>query len=211
MKVITLAENYTCQKGITAQHGLSLYIETNSKRILFDMGQSDLFIKNASFLNVDVSSVDVAVLSHGHYDHGGGALHFLEANKTSPLYINKNAFCDFYSKNGYIGLNKELSENTRVIQTENKTQIFPFATIYMGEDVLQKEKSFSGGLKKSVDGVMTDDDFIHEQYLLIEENGKRILFSGCSHRGILNIMDYFKPKSPHRENQNPSPGYGEVS
>jgi 7,8-dihydropterin-6-yl-methyl-4-(beta-D-ribofuranosyl)aminobenzene 5'-phosphate synthase len=43
MKVITLVENYTCQKGITAQHGLSLYIETNSKKILFDMGQNQLF------------------------------------------------------------------------------------------------------------------------------------------------------------------------
>jgi 7,8-dihydropterin-6-yl-methyl-4-(beta-D-ribofuranosyl)aminobenzene 5'-phosphate synthase len=82
-------------------------------------------------LNVDISSVDVAILSHGHYDHGGGALHFLELNKTSPLYINKNSFCDFFSKNGYIGLNKELSSNSRVVQTERETQIYPFATLYM--------------------------------------------------------------------------------
>ena len=193
MKVITLVENYTCQKGITAQHGLSLYIETNSKKILFDMGQNELFEKNAMSLNVDISSVDVAILSHGHYDHGGGAMHFLNMNKTSPLYINKNSFCDFFSKNGYIGLNKELSSNPRVVQTECKTEIYPFATLYMGEDVSQKEKSFSGGLKKSVGNVIVDDDFIHEQYLLIEENGKRILFSGCSHRGILNIIECFKP------------------
>ena len=43
------------------------------------------------------------------------------------------------------------------------------------------------------DGQMQPDDFRHEQYLLIEEAGKRILISGCSHQGILNIVEWFRP------------------
>jgi 7,8-dihydropterin-6-yl-methyl-4-(beta-D-ribofuranosyl)aminobenzene 5'-phosphate synthase len=51
----------------------------------------------------------------------------------------------------------------------------------------------SCGLNMIQDGRMTEDDFRHEQYLLVVENGKRILFSGCSHRDILNIMHWFRP------------------
>ncbi|MBO5401150.1 MAG: hypothetical protein J6A14_04870 [Spirochaetaceae bacterium] len=60
-------------------------------------------------------------------------------------------------------------------------------------------------------GVFVPEDFSHEHYLLIEENNKKILISGCSHKGILNIVNWFKPdiliggfhlKSLDTENQN---------
>ena len=69
MKIISLLENTTQKCGMEVEHGLSLYIEANGKRILFDMGQSDLFARNAERLGIDLSEVDVAVISHGHYDH----------------------------------------------------------------------------------------------------------------------------------------------
>lgn len=193
MKVKTLIENYTPNKTTTAQHGLSLYIEANSKKILFDMGQNDLFLQNAKALNVDIGAVDIAILSHGHYDHGGGAGVFLNENSVSNLYINENSFGDFYSGNGYIGIDKTLLNNSRVVFTKEKTELAKGITLFMGKDIPKNEKSYSDGLYKVTDGVKETDDFIHEQYLLIEEKGKRILISGCSHRGILNIMEYFKP------------------
>ena len=73
MIITSLLENTTSRSGIAAEHGLSLYIETATHRILFDMGQTDLFARNAEALGVDLTHVDLAVLSHGHYDHGGGA------------------------------------------------------------------------------------------------------------------------------------------
>ena len=66
MKLTVLAENTACREDVTAQHGLSLYIETGDKKILFDMGQTDAFAKNAERLGADLSQVDLAVLSHGH-------------------------------------------------------------------------------------------------------------------------------------------------
>ena len=72
MKITALLENKTNREDMLTEHGLSLYIETEKHKILFDMGQSDLFAKNAAALGIDLSSVDIAVLSHGHYDHGGG-------------------------------------------------------------------------------------------------------------------------------------------
>ena len=72
MKVTVLAENSACREDLTPQHGLSLYIETNGKKILFDMGQDDTFAQNAKTLGIDLSQADLAIISHGHYDHVGG-------------------------------------------------------------------------------------------------------------------------------------------
>ena len=77
MRIISLVENTSVNDAIKAEHGLSLYIESKNYKILFDMGQTDLFLKNAKRLGVDLSQVDIAILSHGHYDHGGGLEEFL--------------------------------------------------------------------------------------------------------------------------------------
>ena len=88
MNITSLLENTTAHSDVAVEHGLSLYIETEQHKLLFDMGQTNLFAKNAVVLGVDLSSVDIAVLSHGHYDHGGGLLTFLEQNKTKFLIIS---------------------------------------------------------------------------------------------------------------------------
>ena len=69
MKITTLVENCVYGRKLQAEHGLSLYIETPDCKILFDTGQSDLFIRNARLLHVDLKEVDMLVLSHGHSDH----------------------------------------------------------------------------------------------------------------------------------------------
>ena len=76
MKIVTLIENTACRDDVRPEHGLSLYIETGRHKILFDAGQTDRFAENARALGVDLSQVDIAILSHGHYDHGGGLMRF---------------------------------------------------------------------------------------------------------------------------------------
>ena len=116
MKITSLVEN-TCSNGnYDVEHGLSLYIETEDKKILFDMGQTDLFVKNANIMGVDLSDVDVAVLSHGHYDHGGGLGKFLEINQKAPVYLSRYAFGKYYNGSSkYIGLDMDLNENPRLV------------------------------------------------------------------------------------------------
>ena len=81
MKITVLLENTSTQSNLTAEHGLSLLIETKPHIILFDMGQSDAFAKNAERLGIDLALVDTAILSHGHYDHGGGLKAFLRSEE----------------------------------------------------------------------------------------------------------------------------------
>ena len=113
MKIVTLLENTACDAGLCAAHGLSLYIETPKHKILFDMGPDARFLDNAKKLGVDLSAVDIAVLSHGHYDHGGGLRAFCEINSQADIFIHTDAFGDFYAveegkEPRYIGLDPEL-------------------------------------------------------------------------------------------------------
>jgi 7,8-dihydropterin-6-yl-methyl-4-(beta-D-ribofuranosyl)aminobenzene 5'-phosphate synthase len=89
MKISVLCENTTKKENILSEHGLSLFIETEKHKILFDMGQSDAFLKNAKTLGIDLSTVDIAILSHGHYDHGGGLRAFLEYNEKALQALDK--------------------------------------------------------------------------------------------------------------------------
>lgn len=194
MKILTLMENTACREDLSAEHGLSLYLETGSHRILFDAGQSAAFAENAEKMGVDLKQVDLAVLSHGHYDHSGGLRRFLEINDHARIYVNRNAFaCHYHGSERYIGVDPALQESDRIISVGESLQLADRMTLCACNE---KEKSHpvdSFGLTVLVDGTYHPDPFLHEQYLLVEEGKKRILISGCSHKGILNIVRWFRP------------------
>ena len=92
MRITVLVEN-TGHEEFAIEHGLSLHVRMdNGHQILFDMGQSDAFVRNAARLDIDLQEVDYAVLSHGHYDHGGGLPHFLSLNAHAPVYVHEASF-----------------------------------------------------------------------------------------------------------------------
>ena len=120
MKIVSLLENTTARNDLKIEHGLSLYIEACGKKILFDFGETDLFYKNAKKLGVDLTEVDLAVLSHGHSDHGGGLSTFLNINSHAPVYISPTAFLPHYNGQGkFIGLDSVLMENERLVYVKN--------------------------------------------------------------------------------------------
>lgn len=186
MKLITLIENTTCSPTLACEHGLSLYLETGAHKILFDMGQSSAFAENAEKLGIDLSLVDFAVLSHGHYDHGGGLETFLHRNRTAPVYLSCHAFEPHFNASGKdIGL-KTPASSERLIFIQGVTELASGLTLY----TVPFPPTDTAGMTFR-DG--QPEDFRHEQYLLIEESGKRILISGCSHKGIVAIAEHFRP------------------
>lgn len=192
MRIVCLAENTSANDYISSEHGLSLYIETSKHLILFDFGQTDLFSANAEKLGIDLSKIDVAVLSHGHYDHGGGLRKFLQINETAPIYLSPYAFEPHYNgTNKYIGLDTSLADCERLRFTEDTSRIGDGLTLFSCNDRKKEFDLGSFGLNTFENGSFIPDDFRHEQYLLIEDMGKRVLISGCSHKGILNIANWF--------------------
>ena len=193
MKITVLMEN-TSACGYPTEHGLSLFVETAGSRFLFDMGQSAQFASNAEQLGMDLNTVDFAVLSHGHYDHGGGMEAFLKSNDHAPIYMSRYAFEPHYNgTEKYIGLDRRLQDSDRIIFTDGQAEIAEGFTLFNDPNAPLYRRFGSSGLNMIRDGVMREEDFRHEQYLAVQENGRRILFSGCSHRGILNIMHWFHP------------------
>jgi len=194
MKITSLLENTTCRSDMQTEHGLSLYIETDEHRILFDMGQTDLFAQNAKTLGIDLTAVDIAVLSHGHYDHGGGLRTFLSINDHAPVYVHCDAFLPHYNgTEKYIGLDPELQAHPRLSFTDDVCTIDDTLTLFSCNQK-KREHSFGAfGLTERVGTAFHEDDFRHEQYLLIEEVGKRVLISGCAHKGILDLAAWFSP------------------
>lgn len=192
MKITALTEN-TSAFGLPVEHGLSLFIEVNGRALLFDTGQTALFADNASRLNIDLRDVDICVLSHGHYDHGGGLERFLEINSKAPVFLSRYAFEPHFNGERYIGLDTSLMDSDRLVFTDGVTKIADDMTLYSCNEREKKLDLGSFGLNAEHSGRLIPDDFRHEHYLLIEENGRRVLISGCSHKGIINIVDWFKP------------------
>lgn len=190
MKVTSLVEN-TSRTGLPVEHGLSLHIRLdNGRQILFDMGQHRLFAGNADRLGINLADVDFAVVSHGHYDHGGGLRAFIELNRKAKVYISKHAFEPHYSLHEeglrYIGLDTALKTCDRFVFCEDETRISHHIILFaavQGNHLKPTGNRLLFGPAKE-----TNDDFRHEQSLIIQEGNKTVLFAGCAHTGIINIV-----------------------
>lgn len=193
-KIYVLAEDTAANPNFSFEHGLSLYIETDRHKILFDSGQSDMFVSNAALLDIDLSKADIAVLSHGHYDHGGGFKKFLEINKAAPIYINKYAFGKFYNgTEKYIGLPETLEKSNRIVLTDDNLELDDGLALCTCNNRKTVCPIDSAGLNVKTENSFESDNFIHEQYLIINDGSKKIVVSGCSHKGIINIINWLKP------------------
>lgn len=193
MKITVLAENTAASDEFLSEHGLSLYIETNNHKLLFDTGKTDLFYKNAQTLGIDLAKTDIAVISHGHYDHGGGISAFLKQNSKANIYINENAFGEYYNgTEKYIGLDPLLQGNKRFIFTQDECKIDDELCLFTANKKLRPYPTQTVNLNSKVNGKFFVDEFLHEQYLYITEGDKKVLISGCSHKGILNVMNFSK-------------------
>ena len=198
MLIKTLVENTSISKDFGSEHGLSLYIETKKHKLLFDVGASDLFLQNAKKLDVNVDDVDFLVISHGHYDHGGGLKTFLKENTKAEVFLHHLAFGKYYAirpneKLDFIGLDEDLKQNKQIVLTSDR--FFIRNGIQLFSNIVQKEArpKSNNGLLTEYKGQKVDDTFAHEQNLVIEEDGKTLLVTGCAHNGIVNILEHFHP------------------
>lgn len=248
--------------GCEPEHGVSLYIETgNGLKVLFDTGQSDLFARNAARLGIDLWEVDLAVISHGHYDHGGGLNEFLRINTKAPVYIRESALGEHYSirPSGVADIGLKINDLSRLIFTKDieilpgGITLFttptrpaspgspaspapadsPYPQVYFRNqddghlttqapaDSPCPQVQFSNhdyGHQSTTakgcnpfpepDGTFREhcpfpepfgnrlllgadrrpDDFRHEQSMIIRDGSSTVLFGGCAHRGIVNIL-----------------------
>ncbi len=199
MKITVLIENTSINDDLLFEHGLSLYIETGIHKILFDTGKSNRFLKNSKYLGIDLKKIDIGFLSHGHYDHGGGLKDFFKKNSQAKIYINEKAFNSYYAKrdNGemeYIGIDEKLKSIDRFIRISGDLKISEELEILSNVQIKNLFPESNNTLYENIDGEYINDSFSHEQNLIIRENGKVTLLTGCAHKGIVNILESYKNK-----------------
>lgn len=202
MRIINLVENETGSSGCEAAHGLSFYVETEKHKLLFDAGPTEAVFRNAQKLCINLTAVDTVILSHGHYDHSGGILAFAQLNPAARIYMQHNAGGEFYAFDGegkgfrYIGIDKKILSLPQVQLLRGDTKLDDELQLFT-VDVEHRAfplPSTNARLRRLSAGNYLQDDFSHEQNLLLTTAGKKILFCGCAHNGILNVLDALERK-----------------
>lgn len=187
---LTVLCNDEAKTGFEKEHGLSLFLEIDDKKILFDTGATDVFVNNAHKLNIHLKNLDAVVLSHGHWDHGNG-LKYLENVK---LVCHPGCFERRFRKQEDIEISlpflvPELKEQFELVLSKAPYSISE-KIIFLGE--IPRENSFEGKYSnwykenKEEDFVMDDSGMV-----IITEKGL-VVIAGCSHAGICNIIEYAK-------------------
>lgn len=192
MRVVTLVENESVENNLKSAHGLSFYIEHGEKKILFDIGPGKQYLQNAKTLGIDIAEIDFCVISHGHFDHGKRIDSFLRANKKANVYISKHAFAELYKKKRRtkyieIGIKKPLFSK-RIIEIEEDTMLENGIKLYTKVPYRQQIIGDDSLFVKTGNGYKTDT-FNHEIYMVLTEEKSNVLFTGCSHKGLENIID----------------------
>ena len=165
MKITVLAENTAC-KNIGCAHGLSLYIETAKHKILFDAGpKGELLLENAKHLGIDLTDVDIAILSQGHF-----------------AYENIGFV--------YIGVDPYIMEHyaDRIIYSEDVLQIDEELLLFSDIKTADFCSGSNGSLQEGTEVEHQPDRFLHEQNLIVREGDHAYLIAGCAHRGVINIL-----------------------
>jgi 7,8-dihydropterin-6-yl-methyl-4-(beta-D-ribofuranosyl)aminobenzene 5'-phosphate synthase len=199
IQVTSLIENERLDDTLLCEHGLSMLVETPGLRILFDTGATSAFLDNAETLNIDLSKIDVVVLSHAHYDHSGGLRCLCQRTRRKfELVLNPHFFSKKFVNKGnalkYIG--NDFSEE--YLQIENIKTTFPLTdTFQLAPNiyVFSNFEKLSGFETQDhqymmlCGGEYQADTFPEEQVLGIRTSKGLILLTGCSHSGIVNICE----------------------
>jgi 7,8-dihydropterin-6-yl-methyl-4-(beta-D-ribofuranosyl)aminobenzene 5'-phosphate synthase len=193
MTITSLMDDYCPKRGFVGEHGLSLLIESSVAKLLFDTGQSGLFLDNARHLGADLSSLDAVVLSHGHYDHGGGLAALARLSRRPiPIYAGKGFDDARYSKRGDTLDAIGLISSAAPIGSSPLSIVESPREIAAGLFIMPKAERADGTAaspryKRMCEGTEVVDCFDDELSLVSCDDKGIIVITGCAHRGIANI------------------------
>lgn len=206
MKLTVLVDNNTyIDRYFLGEPGLSFYIEENGKNILFDVGYSDIFIKNSFKMNIDMKKIDHIVFSHGHIDHTWGLPHLINFYSEYLIEGIKYTKPEILAHPRTFSSKKYNDENIgSIISKDTLTKHFNLKSstdpvwiteklVYLGEikrsnDIENKEPIG----EVEVNGRFIEDYLVDDSALAYKSSKGIIIITGCSHSGICNICEYAK-------------------
>ncbi len=194
MIITSLVDDYCPRRGLGGEHGLSLLVEAGGRTVLLDAGQDDLLIRNARALEMDLRGLDAVVLSHGHYDHGGGLAALFEelAGEAPPLYAGPGHTDRRLSRSEERVVDIGLALPFLPPTAFPPLQVDALEALGGGLFILPKAEALDGSepstrFRRVVGDLETVDAFDDELSLVVVEEEGISVIAGCAHRGIGNI------------------------
>ena len=193
LKFTVLSENRKNGK-CDAESGLSVFVENNGTKFLFDTGLSDVFLKNAEKLGIDADSAEVVILSHGHADHSNG-IEYLTGGKS--VIMHPAGFKDRYSirSGSYAGFPYTKGyavKKFNFVLTDTPHKIYD-DVYFLGEIPRVIDFEGRGHISTTLDRETAKEDRIEDDsgIAIMTPNGLMIM-SGCGHSGICNVIEHAK-------------------
>jgi 7,8-dihydropterin-6-yl-methyl-4-(beta-D-ribofuranosyl)aminobenzene 5'-phosphate synthase len=195
VSITVLVDNSAGQKGLVSGHGLSLFVQVEGRRLVFDSGFDGSVVRNAAKLGVELEASEAVVVSHGHYDHTGGLVEVLD-KVAGSVYLHPQAVGGKYSGKGggckYIGMGPKVKDRLlerEVVWTQKAREVLP-GVIVTGE--VERVNAFedTGGSFYIDSKCSIVDGLVDDQSLVIDTKDGLIVVTGCAHSGIVNILDH---------------------
>jgi len=199
ISITTLVDN-NASKNLASEHGLSFWVEYGDKRFLFDTGQTNIIVRNAKLLGVDLTLTDAIIVSHGHYDHTGGLAYVLDVVPKTTIYLHPAALKTKFARRDTnirdIGMSDLVMNIVRtkvdkkeVVLTEEPTEVsaglYVTGRIPRVTDFEDIDSSFF------VDKYCRDlDELPDDQAMFFDSPKGLVILLGCAHSGVVNTLHY---------------------
>jgi len=207
MKLTVLADNNTLTDHyFEGEPGLSFLIETEGRKILFDTGYSDVFIRNAQKMDIGFLDLNYIVLSHGHLDHTWGLVHLvryfteaaIEKKQAGKPELIAHPFCFYPKQKLPLQNNGSLLDEVEVrrqfpVNLSSRPVWITEDLVFLGEIPRKFTFEHTDPEKRRIchpDGRVEPDDLLDDSALAMRSSAGLVIITGCSHAGICNITEY---------------------
>lgn len=189
MKIHVLVDNHARRK-FAAEWGLSVFIENRDKKILFDYGHSDLFLRNAEKMGLNILDADFFVLSHGHWDHGNGLRYLPSRQPQIKMICHPGCFIERFRGNSYLGLSSTFSELNEKFEFDLHKEPYEFTedVFFLGE--VKRKTDFENKVTNFVKKDGTMDLVADDSGIVVKTSEGLVILTGCGHAGVCNTIEH---------------------
>jgi 7,8-dihydropterin-6-yl-methyl-4-(beta-D-ribofuranosyl)aminobenzene 5'-phosphate synthase len=197
LRFTVLVDDSPGAADLRAEHGLSVWIEADHFRVLFDTGQSTAALENARRLGLEPAEIDAVAISHGHDDHTGGLLATLAACQKAHLFLHPSALRERYSQSvdgtvraaGFpLGAGELFATRKEYVHWTNAVTHLHPAVFMTGEIPRTLPLEAPAGKFFLDTECRTPDPLVDDQALAFETADGVVAFLGCSHSGVSNTL-----------------------